>query len=126
MCTSIFTADVKLGMGKPMADLDPQHQMDAVRMNIIGTPFGVVAYSLPNVSVAIFINRILMPKRWRKVLLYAITILQCVISGISCVLLFVQCSPVEALWNPTIPATCMSLDIMIGYSYFVGCQISCY
>lgn len=96
--------------------------MLAVKINLIANPFGVMAYSLPNISVAIFLDRILAPNKHRRIALYTITIAQSVIAAISLILLFTQCTPTEFLWNPTIRATCLSPSVVTGYSYFVGCE----
>ncbi len=122
ICTALFTADVEYGMGRHAAYLTPDELSKAVKINLIANPFGVMAYSLPNISVAIFLNRILAPNKTRKLILYTITIAQSVIAAISLILLFTQCNPTEYLWNPTIPATCWSPSVLIGYSYFVGCE----
>lgn len=107
-------------MGKHAAYLTSHELMQAVKINFIANPFGVMAYSLPNISVAIFLNRILAPNRARKITLYTITIAQSVIAAISLIILFAQCHPTEFLWNPTIRATCLPPSVLTGYSYFVG------
>ncbi|KAL8749078.1 MAG: hypothetical protein Q9184_006945 [Pyrenodesmia sp. 2 TL-2023] len=79
-----------------------------------------MAYSLPNISVAIVLNRIIAPTRYLRMTIYAVAIAQSIIAAISCILLFAQCRPSEYLWNPTIAATCMPPSVITGYSYFVG------
>ncbi|MCJ1432412.1 hypothetical protein MMC27_001768 [Xylographa pallens] len=79
-----------------------------------------MAYSLPNISVAIFLNRILSPNRWRRWMIYAIVIAQSVIAAISCVILFTQCTPTASLWDPAVSGTCLPSSVITGYSYFVG------
>ncbi|OTB02432.1 hypothetical protein M426DRAFT_322709 [Hypoxylon sp. CI-4A] len=120
VCTCIFTYDVHLGMGKHASDIPPDQLSYTVMINFIGNPFGIMAYSFPNISVAILLERLMAPNKWRAFGLYTLTILQSIISGISCVLLFVQCTPSEYLWNPTIPAHCFPPGLMSRYSYFVG------
>lgn len=104
ICTALFTADVKYGMGKHAAYLTPHELMQAVKINFIPNPFGVMAYSLPNISVVIFLNRILAPNRARKITLYTITVAQSVIAAISLIILFAHCHPTEFLWNPDDPS----------------------
>ncbi|KAI1778659.1 hypothetical protein F4818DRAFT_306297 [Hypoxylon cercidicola] len=120
ICTSIFTYDVHLGMGRHASDLPVEKLGYTVMINFIGNPFGIMAYSFPNISVAILLERLMAPNKWRAIGLYTLTILQCVIAGISCVLLFVQCTPSEYLWNPIVPAHCFPPGTMSRYSYFVG------
>ncbi|KAL8940608.1 MAG: hypothetical protein Q9216_002721 [Gyalolechia sp. 2 TL-2023] len=119
-CTSLFTEDVRLGMGQHAQDLDPAKLVPIVRLNFIANPFGIMAYSLPNISVAIVLNRIIAPRRTVRITIYAVSIAQSIIAAISCVLLFAQCTPSEYLWNPTVEATCMPPSVITGYSYFVG------
>ncbi|OTA55119.1 hypothetical protein K449DRAFT_357701 [Hypoxylon sp. EC38] len=120
ICTSLFTYDVHLGMGKHAWDIPEDKLSYTVMINFIANPFGIMAYSLPNISVAILLNRLMAPNKTRAIVLYALTIFQCVVAAISCVLLFVQCTPTEFLWNPTVPATCFPPGTMSSYSYFVG------
>ena len=111
-------------MGRHAYYLNPEQRVRATKINFILNPFGIMAYSLPNISVAIFINRILSLRGWRKWGIYGIAIAQSFIAGISCILLFAQCSPAKFLWDPTIPAKCLPSTVITGYSYFVGCKSS--
>lgn len=94
--------------------------MSTVRLNLIANPFGIMAYSLPNISVAIQLNKIMAPNRYLRWSIFTIAIAQSIIAGISCIILFAQCTPSKHLWNPTVPARCMSPSVITGYSYFVG------
>ena len=107
-------------MGRHAYYLSTYQRIQATKLNYIANPFGIMAYSFPNLSVAIFINRILRLARLPKWLLYIVPIAQCVIAGISCILLFTQCMPSQFLWDPSIPAKCLSAKVLTGYSYFVG------
>jgi len=126
ICTSIFSYDVHLGMGKHATDIQPEQLSQAVKVNYIGNPFGIMAYSLPNISIAILINRLLAPNRFRSYGLLALAISQCCIAAVSCVLLFAQATPTAYLWNPTLPGKLnYSSSVLTGYSYFVGCRFVC-
>lgn len=97
----------------------------AVKVNLIANPFGIMAYSFPNISVAILINRILAPNKLRSIALYVLVITQVLSAAVSCVIIFVQCIPSEFIWNPdpALNPTCMSPGVVSGYSYFVGCRL---
>ena len=109
-------------MGKRPENILPPEQISTViKVNLIGNPFGIMAYSFPNISVAILVNQLLPPNKLRAGLLYGLSISQCVIAGISCVLLFTQCLPAESLWDQTVPpTTCLPEGTVSRYSYFVG------
>lgn len=121
ICSALFTYDIHLKMGRHVYYLDPRQAIRAVKINYIANPFGIMAYSFPNISVAIFIDQILVLDRARQITLHGIAGTQVVIAAISCVLLFVQCSPAESLWNPSVkPKHCLSTQTLTAYSYFVG------
>lgn len=108
------------GMGRHAYYLDFEQRVRATKLNLIANPFGIMAYSLPNISVAIFIQRILHFKRLQKWLLYSVPVAQNIIAAVSCILLFAQCSPSTFLWDPTVKAKCLSSNVITHYSYFVG------
>ncbi|KAK9424385.1 putative Integral membrane protein [Seiridium unicorne] len=119
--TSLFTYAVyPLGMGKHAAELGRQRASEVVRIILIAGPFGVMAYSFPNISVAILLQRLLAPNKLRTSLLYLLVCLQVVISAVSCILLLAQCRPTESLWNPTIQATCFPPKTVSKFSFLVG------
>ena len=123
ICTSVISASVSAGMGRHEYYLTPYQRIQATKLNYIANPFGIMAYSFPNLSVAIFLNRILRLPRLQKSLIYSVPIAQCVIAGIACVLLFTQCTPTKFLWDPKTPAKCLSAKVLTGYSYFVGGEL---
>lgn len=107
-------------MGRHAQHLEEAKLVSTIRLNFIANPFGIMAYSLPNISVAIVLNRIIAPSRYFRMTIYTVAIAQSIIAAISCILLFAQCTPSEHLWNPTVAATCMPSSVITGYSYFVG------
>ena len=126
-CTCIFTYDVKvLHFGRHAWDIDPAMLPETLRINQVGHPFGIMAYSFPNIAIAIVLHRLLVPNSLRSYALFTLTILQVIIAAISCVLLFTQCTPTEFLWNPmkyilgNLPYSCLPEGLVSRYSYFVG------
>lgn len=117
-----MTAGVHAGLGRHTYYLDSHQRSQAMKLNLIANPFGVLAYSLPNLSVAMFLNRILALDRGRKWFIYSVAISQNVFALASSILLFVQCVPLSFLWNHSIKATCLPIDGILAYSYFVGGQ----
>ncbi|KAK3319550.1 hypothetical protein B0T19DRAFT_445355 [Cercophora scortea] len=119
-CTSIFTYDVRLGMGRHSADLAANELRKAMKFNLVACPFGVMAYSFPNAAIALQMDRVLAPNYLRSISLRLLATTQCLVAAVSCILLFTQCLPTEHLWNPTTPATCLPAGVLADYCYFVG------
>lgn len=118
----MITASVHAGLGRHAYYLDPYHRKQAIKLNIIANPFGIMAYSLPNLSVAMFLNRILSLDRGRKWFIYAVAITQNIFAAVSSILVFEQCHPTAFLWDPSVEATCLPSEVLPVYSYFVGGQ----
>lgn len=115
-----MTVGIHAGLGRHVYYLDLHQRKLAMQMNIIANPFGALAYSLPNVSVAMFLNRILNLTTGQKWFIYAVAISQNVFALASSILILKQCTPFAFLWDPTIKATCLPLASVLGYSYFIG------
>ena len=115
-----------IGLGKHEQHLDPNDALQTIKWIFIVDPFGIIGVALPKLAVVIFLARIVGPaKRLQIWTLYFLVISLLVLSGVSAILLFAQCSPPSAAWQPTVPHTCWNPKILADYSYFVG-GISCF
>ena len=82
--------------------LKPSQLVSVTRPNWIGLALTVMALATSKVSVAILIGRIMAPSRWRKVVLYFLSITSMLVGVLAVIIIFAQCSPVQALWDPKI------------------------
>ena len=118
----LCTVSTHYGIGRHVANLPSQDTIEAIRLSNITDPFGVMAFCIPKVAVALLLVRIMAPVQRGRWFLYSITG-GVVIAGIlDCIFLFVQCTPVTALWDPIIAATatCWKPSVLVNYGYFVG------
>ena len=120
VATILFTVDVRLGLGTHMRELRPELQRQSVRIKLIADPFAIMASSFPSIAVAIFLKKILAPSRCQTILLFGVAIVQCVIAGISCILLLAKCAPVEHIWSPDLETKCLPPSIVLRYFYFAA------
>ncbi|PGH18283.1 hypothetical protein AJ79_00622 [Helicocarpus griseus UAMH5409] len=111
---------VTLGLGKRTArvlkELGPQRLVDAAFYQIIGYR----AFSFPNISIAILIDKLLSLPRKRKIALYSMVTVQVVLAMISIFIVFFQCKPRAALWNPGLGGKCWPPSVINDYSYFLS------
>ena len=121
-CTSLLTYDVELGLGKHARFLDIEQLSTSIRFNIIANAFGVMAYSIPNIAVAILLNRMIVMKMVFKIALFALVISQCIFEGIASALPFAQCSFAEHVGTHIMRTRCLSTVTIMCYSSFVGCK----
>ena len=116
------TASAHYGTGRHLATLPPQDAMEAIRLSFITDPFGIMAFCIPKVAVALLLVRIMAPVRRGRWFLYAMTGGVMVAGILDVIFLFVQCRPVTALWDPIVAATatCWKPSILVDYGYFLG------
>ena len=87
-------------------------------------PFGIMASAFGKTSVAFLTLRLIGPNVvWRKWILYANMVLYMLGSILTIVVVFVQCSPVRALWEPVRGSRCwdpkIAADIAISLTGMV-------
>lgn len=83
-----------------------------LKQNILGS------FSFPNISIAILVNNLLDPNPLRTRCLYALVILQVLFAIASIFIIFLQCTPTQALWNPSIAGKCWDAAVFNDFSYW--------
>ncbi|KAL8894814.1 MAG: hypothetical protein Q9192_004033 [Flavoplaca navasiana] len=116
----LITVSVHQGLGKHIFYLTPKAAMQSTKLAVLSNPLVFLASAWPNISVAISLNRILVPQPWQLIFLYGIPILQCVFGFICSIITYTTCSPLEGLWNPAVPHTCLPNATVVGILYFNG------
>ena len=116
------TISTSYGTGRHLTALAPQDAIKAIKFNTVSNPFGIMAFCIPKVAVALLLVRLVGPAHRRKWILYAMTGIMMIAGILSAIFLFVQCRPVAALWDPEVKATakCWNPSILTNYTYFVG------
>ncbi|KAI1259430.1 hypothetical protein F5Y18DRAFT_296648 [Xylariaceae sp. FL1019] len=125
VASSFITYSVHLGFGRHTAAVlaEPNGPRKVVRTAMwqqLGYPFNIGAFSLPNISIAILINRLLVPNTTRELALYSLVILQVIFAVVSIFIIFLQCHPTAKLWNSALTGTCLDPSIFNGYSYWLS------
>ncbi|MCJ1398245.1 hypothetical protein MMC11_001442 [Xylographa trunciseda] len=116
------TISTAYGIGRHLAALSPENAIQAIKMESISSAFGVMAFCIPKIAVALLLVRLMGPKHRGKWFLYFITGTVTIAGVLSIIFLFVQCQPVAALWDPAVAAmaTCWDPSVLTDYTYFVG------
>ncbi|KAG4434501.1 hypothetical protein IFR05_010006 [Cadophora sp. M221] len=102
---ALVTEAISHGLGRHLADVDPSSIPLLLQPNTHAGLFSVMAAGLSKTSFAATLLR-LMPDTWQRVAIWFIIISTNTIMGISGISVYVQCSPIERVWNRTIPGTC--------------------
>ncbi|KAL8794420.1 MAG: hypothetical protein Q9195_003007 [Heterodermia aff. obscurata] len=78
----------------------PANQIpDIIKLNTISRAMCMFSISIGKISVALLIERIAGPSRWRKWLLRSISVSVFITAVITLTLFFAQCNPARAVWD---------------------------
>lgn len=121
--TCVTTANAVLGYGSHADTMSPERLVKVSLVNYIDFALGIVSSSLPKLAVAALLNRIMNPNRLQMAILWGLTGMVALDSGICIIVLFTMCDPPKALWNTQLVAqgaTCRNIWILIDYAIFTG------
>jgi hypothetical protein len=108
-----------MGYGKHNADIPPENFNRILLVSYIAGFFSILAACWSKISFAITLLRIVTTRR-PKVLLWFIIVSVNLVLGASATIHFVQCWPIERLWNPESPGSCWPRPVVIHYNIFVA------
>ena len=105
--------------------LTPDERVLAGKWSWISQPFVIMGFATGKISVGLMLLRIMGPNTvWRRYLVLFAISTAFVISCINVVLTYAQCSPVDALWNPSLiaegKATCLKPSIQTDFAIFLS------
>lgn len=86
----------------------------------IDLAFNIGAFSFPNISIAILVNKLLDPNPTRTRYLYSLVTLQIIFAAISVLIVFLQCRPTEKLWNTSVEGKCLNPNVLNDFSYWLS------
>jgi hypothetical protein len=117
----LTTRGVHWGLGRHIYYLAPVQIQNAVKYVVLMDAPVVIACSLGRASFCLFLISTVGAKKAVRVILWVTLILQALINATQIVLLYCSCGlQMSALWDPSIPAKCLSYASMSDYLYFLG------
>lgn len=97
---------------------NPEYNIPAlVKANWEGQTPGILASVIARISIAILLARLFGIRRWFRWYVYTVTALQSFCECLLIIVVWAQCRPVEALWNPSIPHKCWDPEIELAFAY---------
>ncbi|KAG8424736.1 hypothetical protein J3458_001505 [Metarhizium acridum] len=120
-----LTRLIGIGGMRHLSYLSPEQRVQAGKWSWVSQPFVVMGFATGKISVGLLLLRVVWETaHWRKrIVIFAITS-ALVITVINIVLTFVQCSPVEALWNPALvaqaKAKCWPPSVQTDFAIFLS------
>ncbi|TEA17341.1 hypothetical protein C8034_v000441 [Colletotrichum sidae] len=111
---------VSYGYGRHADTLTPDQKSGAILWSIAGYPPGLLSFGIPKPAVVCFLTRVLNPGRWHKRFLWTMGIF-CVLNLVGFMtIIFAQCQPVRAQWDPSVGGTCWSKWVLVSFATYSG------
>jgi hypothetical protein len=98
---------VSYGNGRHMIYLNAADVVEASKWSRATIPPNLMACLLSRISLCLFMMRIVGLFRTYQVILWIVMTLNSITTSASIIQLFAGCRPLEKLWNPSIPGTCL-------------------
>lgn len=98
----IITKCYQSGMGKHDADLTVPQLFNVLKWNWISTTPAILVSIVARISITILLIKLFGLHIWFKWFLIVFTSLQSIVAMLAIIFVWVQVSPVQALWDPEI------------------------
>lgn len=110
------------GLGKHDAELTFDQLVNVLKWIWVSTTPGILVAIVARISISILLIRIFGSKVWLKYYLIIFTTFQTVVMIVVELIIWLQVSPVEGLWNPMLPAKRWDPRIEQYSIYFGQCK----
>lgn len=118
-----FNVAVVYGLGAHESNLDHSDIVAALRTSWISQISGLVAIVIGKLSIIDFLDQIRGRHRGRPWFLYSVGGSIIIINLVVVILPFLQCMPVDKLWDESIPGNCHLRPFAQAYAYFQGSKL---
>lgn len=126
MSASLIAAQASIGGYRHVYYLTEDRIVEALKLNFILRVPVYLAYASVKASIGAFILRIIRKRqRWQELVIWATIFVTVAVNVVACIMLFLQCSPVEVVWDPRIPGGCWDPKIQTQFGIFVTGMSSC-
>ncbi|KAF2865260.1 hypothetical protein BDV95DRAFT_507702 [Massariosphaeria phaeospora] len=117
--TALLHASVGYGIGLHFVDADMVKLVTGVKYMYLGEFFALLAMPTAKTSFCVTLLR-LTAVPWHKWIIWFVIVTTNASMWAVAAMTFAQCSPIEKLWNLTLPGKCWDNRIVIYFSIFVG------
>jgi hypothetical protein len=118
---ALTTRGVHWGLGRHIYYLTPIQIQNAIEYVVLMDAPVIVACTLGRTSFCLFLLNTVGAKKSVRVILWVTIVLQAIINATHILLLYCSCGlQMDALWDLSIHAKCLSYSSMTDYLYFLG------
>lgn len=115
---AIWTLAVSYGYGKHTWDFPMENMEKTVFLMYLAGTFSIVAIIWSKTSFAITLLR--LTDGWMRGLVWFLLVTTNIVLGVSAVLNWAQCTPLEKVWKMSAAGTCWPISTLVNYHIFSG------
>jgi len=109
---------VALGFGKQVWDVPPSGLLEMPLPILVRTTFHYMALAWSKTAFGVTLLR--LTEGWMRRVVWLIIISVNIVIGVSALLVWLQCSPIQLLWNPLLKGTCWPPNVILNSNFFSG------
>lgn len=91
---------------------------------VIGQPWYLISATLSKVSICLFFMSLLRRARQWRILLAGLIVIMAIINLAFALAVYLQCRPLEKVWNPSVAGGCSDPSIQMNFGYAQGGMFS--
>jgi hypothetical protein len=103
-----------------MVYLTPEQALDAMKLEFLSEPPGILGATLARISFALFLIKFTGASKAKKRALWGSIWAQILINALCFLLIVVQCQHVEKLWDPDAGGKCWTPQVQVISGYVLG------
>ncbi|KAJ0109326.1 hypothetical protein J7T55_000251 [Diaporthe amygdali] len=117
---SFFAVSIVFGIGAHMQGLRPHEIVVAMRTSWINMISAIIAIVTGKLSIIAFLDQIRGRHQGRPWFLWFIGASNIIVNITVVITILLQCSPVEKIWDNSVPGNCDGRPLNLNYAYFQG------
>lgn len=114
VAAAYLSVNISKGFGKPGINIDPKNSYDIGLGGMVVGTMVLIAPVLSKASFILTISKISGPKL--KIALWFIIVSMVILQVAAIIIQWVQCTPVEKVWNPFAEGECWGRETNLGMS----------
>jgi hypothetical protein len=116
---ALSIASTHFGIGQHISTLSADQIVEALKIWIIASALGPVSIATSKSSFALTLLR-LATARWHVVLLWFVLVTTNLSLCICGILVLARCTPIERIWDFSVPGTCVDAAQLLRFAVFSG------
>jgi len=100
-----------------------EQRVSAMRLEFLSQAFGLAGAAFARISFAVLLLKFCVASRAWCWTVWSIIWVQAVCNSATVLIIYLQCRPIQALWNPNVEGTCWSPQIQVIAGYALGGEI---